>query len=198
MVSIIVTNLLLTLVISIVIYCIYIRIHKYLNTISVKSNIDNNYYIVRNTSKKQESADTFALLNIRIEKLFTELKKQPDHSKFSKNISLLLNRYNKHALMENVDFDNTSYTINKGQEINMCVMTRNSEENIYDIDTLYYVIAHEISHIGCESIGHTHEFTDFFRFILQKSIDIGVYKYRDYSKDPVNYCGLELNMNVLN
>lgn len=162
----------------------------YINSIRVKSDIDNKYYIVRNNKNKQESADTLALINSKIIKLIDHLKNENPKTK---NVSLLLSRYNGDSLMENIELDNTTYTINKGTEIAVCLSTRDTHENLYDINKLMFVIIHELAHVGSESYGHNNEFRLFFIFLLKKSIEIGIYKYEDYSKQPAEYCGITIN-----
>lgn len=85
----------------------------------------------------------------------------------------------------------TSYTVQKGREMYVCL--RNKDGSFVDINTLMFVILHEISHIGAYwTFGHTDDFWTVFAFILKDAIEAGVYKYVDYSKYPVNYCGLEI------
>lgn len=160
------------------------------NSISVKSNIDNQYYIVRNNKNKQESADTLALINMKVMKLINHLK---ETEKNNRNVDLLISRYTRHSLMENIELDNTTYTINKGTEISVCLSTRDTHEKIYDINKLMFVIIHELAHVGSKSYGHNAEFRVFFIYLLKKSIEIGIYKYEDYSNQPAEYCGITIN-----
>lgn len=182
------------ILIIILLTLLLIQIHKqwvvYVNSINVKSKIDGKYYLVRNTINRQESADMLALIGIRISKLLNHLKDE----KSNKNVDLLLKRYNRDSLMENVELDNTTYTTNKGQEIAVCLATRDQgNEKVYDINKLMFVIIHELSHIGCESQGHNAEFRVFFIYLLRKAMDIKIYNYEDYSKQPVEYCSITIN-----
>jgi hypothetical protein len=43
-----------------------------------------------------------------------------------------------------------------------------------------------------ESIGHTQEFWDNFRFILKNAIQKGYYTIQDFKKQPVRYCGTNI------
>lgn len=190
-------NTLLILVSLIIIYYVYKYLYKLFNSTSVRSNIDGRFYTVRNTVNKQESADTISHINIRIKKLLQHLKSQGDCGKFQKNVDLLLLKYNENNIKENIDLQDTSYTVNKGQEISFCIATRDSHEKIYDINKLMYVSIHESAHVGCESIGHGEEFIYFFRFLINQSIKCGVYQYVDYSKKPEEYCGMTLSQNIL-
>ena len=61
-----------------------------------------------------------------------------------------------------------------------------------------FVALHELSHIMTKSIGHTKEFWDNFKFLLQQAINTKVYKYQDFRKKPVKYCGTEITDTPLN
>ena len=55
-----------------------------------------------------------------------------------------------------------------------------------------------MAHSGCPDIGHTPLFNKIFHFFLTEAIKINIYKYEDYSKKPVMYCGMNLNTHILN
>lgn len=156
---------------------------------TVKSMVDGNYYVVRNNKNKQKSADLLATINKKIKKLLSELHKYKNDNE---NVRLLLSRYDSKSLMENVVLDNTTYTVNKGHKLAVCLSTRDENEHLYDINNLIFVIIHELAHIGSKSYGHNEEFKQFFTFLLKKAIETGMYKYRNYSKNPVEYCGMEI------
>lgn len=188
-------NTLINYILIIIFICIlcryfFYKLSFYINSTTIKSNIDNNYYIVRNNKNKQKSADTLALININILKLIEHLKNEPNQTR---NIKLLMSRYNSSSLMENINLENTTYTIDKGAEISVCLSSRDSSENIYDINELMFVIIHELAHVGCESYGHNAEFRVFFIYLLKKSMEINIYTYKDYFNKPIEYCGLTIN-----
>jgi len=138
-----------------------------------------------------------AELNSKITLLLSKLQKE-SNGRFKKNILLLLKRFKPDSISENIfTSDAVAYTVNKGEEMAFCLKTKDNQV-MYDINTLTFVAIHELSHVGCESMGHTKEFIDFFVFLLEKSIDIGIYKFVDYSKTPVNYCGVIINETPLN
>lgn len=65
-----------------------------------------------------------------------------------------------------------SYTINK-RNVYLCLHDENGE--YYDEQILRYVLTHEISHVLCESIGHTEEFDRIFKELLTKAEKMGLY-----------------------
>jgi hypothetical protein len=76
-----------------------------------------------------------------------------------------------------------SYTINK-EKIFLCL--KDEKNNYYNKNILMYVLAHEISHVLSESVGHTDEFHDIFQDLLAKITDLGLYN----PSIPIdkNYC----------
>lgn len=165
----------------------------------IKSQLDNNYYLVSNTADKQHVADTLAQLNINIDILLNHLNavysKEPDNRylNYNENVKLLLDRFNKNLIGENFLKLGTSFTLNKGSFVALCV--KNNKE-IHDINTLMYVLLHELAHVGSKSNGHTREFTKFFKFLVGTAIKLELYKYIDYTMQPINYCGMELNASI--
>ena len=48
-----------------------------------------------------------------------------------------------------------------------------------------------------ESIGHTKEFWDNFKFLLEEAIDVGVYEKIDFNANPQPYCGIKVTSSVI-
>lgn len=166
------------------------RLLFYIKSTRVKSSIDNRIYTVRNDKNSQQSADLLAEINKRVILLIKHLDTQENKTINSK---LLVSRYDPDSLMENINQEHTTYTVNKGNEISVCLSTRDEDQHLYDINRLMFVIIHELAHIGSESYGHNKEFVLLFMYLLKKSVDLKIYEYQDYSKSPVEYCGININ-----
>lgn len=162
----------------------------YINSVSIKSSIDNRYYTVRNTKNAQESADLLAQTNKNIMFLIEHLKTLPSPSK---NVELLIARYSPDSLTENISLENTTYTVNKGSEIAVCIASRDSHEKLYDINKIMFVMIHELAHVGCEGYGHGKEFVMFFIYLLRKAVELKIYEYHDYKQNPQEYCGMTIS-----
>jgi hypothetical protein len=94
--------------------------------------------------------------------------------------------------------DNTSFTINKGELMSLCVRKGANDDKsreLHDYNTLCFVIIHEMAHIASVSEGHNVEFIENFKFLLKEAVDMGYYTPVDYSKNPFLYCG---KINVTN
>ena len=112
-------------------------------------------------------------------------------------IKNLVSRTKDIIIMETgADEKYTSYTVNKGERIVFCLRFK-VINTIHDINTLMYVVIHELAHIGCPEYGHTPLFKEIFKFLLIQSSKIGIYTPIDYRKNPQNYCGMEINEYLL-
>lgn len=166
----------------------------YKNKISVKSNIDGRYYNVKNNKLKQQSADLLATVNKNLLNLIYYVENLTVKPYYSKN----LKRFNPDRLHENVVNFDTTYTLDKGSYMAFCLGPRNTDNlSLYELNTMMYVGIHELAHVASDSIGHTDEFKINFADLLRKAIEINVYTYIDYSKNPVDYCGIKLSKSIL-
>lgn len=185
-------------IIFVILYYVYNNHYKYDNLTKVKSPIDNDYYWVRDKSDKINSANMLANIKINMKKLVNYL--QINQNKFPKNLSYikdLVSRTKTINIMETPNDDKfTSYTINKGEKIVFCLRSK-TLDTIHDMNTLMYVVIHEMAHVGCPEYGHTPLFKEIFKFLLQQSIIIGIYKPVDYRINPQNYCGMTINEYLL-
>jgi len=85
--------------------------------------------------------------------------------------------------------DNTSFTINKGELMSLCIRENDKDRPFHDYNSLCFVIIHEMAHIASVSEGHNFEFITNFKFLLKEAVEMGYYNPIDYSKNPFLYCG---------
>jgi hypothetical protein len=177
-------------IIAVVIFCLAIFIqNSYSNLTHVTSKIDGRRYLVRNESNKQEAADMLATINERLRKLKDHLmEKYPTDERVM--------RMNSNYLPENVcesaeDDKNTSYSVNKGEKVVFCIRSK-KDNSIEGLNTLMFVSIHEMGHLASATIGHNQEFWDNFKFLLEEAVSIGLYEKVEYSKTPMDYCGIQI------
>jgi hypothetical protein len=176
----------------IAIYYIYNYYSDY-GLIKVKSNIDNNEYTVQIKEDSLEAANLIATVRERLLVLMEHLEKS--YGKDDKRVIQLKKNFRPDRLKEGVTTPGyTSYSVNKGEQIILCL--RNNDE-LVDINTLFFVVLHEFAHLATESIGHTEEFWDNFRWILEESINIGLYIKQDFNIKNVEYCGMSITSSPL-
>lgn len=157
----------------------------------IKSTLDGETYMVRNLPDKQEAANLISQVRNNLLKLKQHLNNlSPDDNRVN-NIN---NNFNGNNFRESTEKSgsNTSYSINKGEKIVLCLRSRDVEEKLSDLNTIMFVSLHEFSHIATTSIGHTPEFWENFKWILQEAINIGIYKEVDYKLKPQDYCGMKI------
>ena len=164
----------------------------------IKSTVDGKLYNVQqreNLTDMQKSSDQLAKIVNKINTLVTHLKKtNPD----DKRTQLLLQKYNSKNVVEApYEKGQTSYSINKGEKIMLCLRTRDKKNKLVDLNTMMFVALHEIAHIATISIGHTNEFWNTFEWLLEEAINIGIYTKQEFSKNPVKYCGITITSSPL-
>jgi predicted metal-dependent hydrolase len=177
-------------IIIFLVLCSYMYIENLNNEVTiVKSNIDGKEYIVRNVDDKQDAADLLSKMSININKLFELLKEKYE----SEPVKRLIKKYDPTNITESsASSKYTSYSVNKGEKIVLCIRSRDEESKLIDLNTLMFVSLHELAHIMTLSVGHTEEFWTNFKFLLTKGIELEIYKEIDYSKNPQKYCGITI------
>jgi predicted metal-dependent hydrolase len=190
MIVVILTLILIFLILYIFYYYSYYKD----NLVMEKATIDNKEYWVRNVTDKSIAANTLATIKINIEKLVNYLKKNKSlFKKDTEYIKNLIDRTKEINIMETPsDEKHTSYTINKGEKIVLCLRSK-FLNNIHDMNTIMYVVIHELAHVACPEYGHTPLFKKIFIFLLKQSEKINIYKSIDYRINPQDYCGMTIN-----
>lgn len=174
---------------------IYYVYNYYLDAglVRVKSKVDNEEYIVQIKEDSVEAADMIAKIREKLLVLSEHLEKSFGES--DKRVALLKKNFRPDKLKEGVSTPGyTSYSINKGEQIVLCL--RNNDK-LVDINTMLFVVLHEFAHLATESIGHTEEFWDNFRWILEEAINIGIYVKQDFKVKSVEYCGMTITSSPL-
>lgn len=152
--------------------------------------LDGRMYKVRNTPHKQETANALARLNTKL-LTFTERLAMECPPHFKPVVFRMKRRFRPEAVSEgSVDKRYTSYTINKGEKMVLCMRTRDQRDELYDDNLLFYVALHELAHIASITENHSEEFHANFRFLLRKAQEWDMFKR---VQKPFNYCGLHVN-----
>ena len=183
-------------IIFIIIFLILFYIQKrYVEVAYIESKIDNRKYLVQNIENKEVAADMLAKLNKKITKLLDHLSNKDPNNE---DILRLKNNYNVNNISEGTENENyTSYSVNKGEQIVFCLRDRNEKKNFVDENVLMYVATHELGHLMTKEIGHTPTFCDNFKMLLEEAVKLDVYKHVDYSKSPIEYCGINIKSSII-
>lgn len=167
----------------------------YFNLKCIVSSVDGNTYCVRETSKLELAADKLARVTTNMKKLVVVCKEKYETRD---NVQRLVKGFNPKQIYETLPTSEyTAYSQNKGEKIAFCLNEERDGKNLIDINTLTFVAIHELSHIASVSIGHTEEFWNNFKFLLQVAKENNLYSPVDYKKKPERYCGTTINKNPL-
>lgn len=184
----------LVILFSIIIGGYYIiNMYNEKDLVKITSSVDNEKYTVQIKEDSKEAADLIAKIKQRIITLIEHMEKTFGIS--DERVANLKNNFRPDRLKEGVDTPGyTSYSVNKGEQIVLCLRNKDS---LVDINTMMFVVLHEMAHLASVSIGHTEEFWNNFRWILEESINIGIYVKQDFEKKSVEYCGMDITSSPL-
>jgi len=189
-------------IVVILIIIIIFAIFKYHNNnmVYVLSDIDNKYYLVRNSTDKQYVANLLARICDRITILTNHLYNNKDnYPDYKEYIDLLHEKLHNCVIIENSsDSEYTSYSVNKGEQLVFCVHSRKYSHDIHDINLMMYVVLHEISHIACPIYdNHGPLFKKIFAFITDQAIGQNLYTKIDFTNFPTEYCGMTISSSIV-
>jgi len=191
--------LIFIIIIILIIYVIYYW-YNYDNMTFIKSTIDNKYYMVRNLPNKMIAVNMLATLRNNVIKLKYELErgKNNEYKEYKQYIEQLSKRIHDVTISENNNKDNTtSYSVNKGEELVLCLRSKTEINKFHDQNILMYVLLHEISHIACPEYNHTPLFKKIFAFFTEVAIRLNIYTNVNYSASPVEYCGIYISDSII-
>lgn len=159
----------------------------------VRSPVDGRTYLVRMLSDRQEAADMLARLNASLTRLVQHMvARYPQDA----GVAQLHRNYNPEALSEGgAEVGYTSYSINKGERIVMCL--RQTDGSFVDPNVLVYVAVHELAHLMTHEIGHTVLFWKNFKLLLSQGVELGIYTNVDFASKPQPYCGISISSSVI-
>jgi hypothetical protein len=178
----------------------------------VRSDIDNQLYMVRNQKDKQKAANLLARLKKNIyditDYMYSKIQDAktaslPRYQEFKPYIIQLKNKIKNVVVMESSSNSvYTSYTVNKGEQIIFCIRSKSlaktlNADSLHDLNLVMYVALHEISHVACPEYNHTPLFKKIFRFICEEAIEMGIYHKIDFERSPKEYCGMKINDSII-
>jgi len=158
----------------------------------VKSTVDGNSYLVRNLPDKVEAANTLAEVRARILRLMKHFKQSNSKNQIALDILKNFDAEPTRFSESTPDSNYTSFTLNKGEKIHVCLRQKNTSQDLVDVNILTFVTLHEIGHIGTREIGHTPLFWNNFAWILKEAEELGIYQFQNFAEQPVPYCGISI------
>lgn len=157
------------------------------------SKLNNKKYgIQEEFDKSDEAVELLAKLHNHMLKFVDDLQKQ---SPEDDRVKRLVKGFKRAEIEEAPNDDGSSYTINKGDLVALCLRHKEHNHPFHDYNTLLFVIIHEMSHIASISEGHNSEFITNFKWLLQNAKALGYYEPVNYQKSPITYCGIKVTNN---
>jgi hypothetical protein len=157
-----------------------------------KANNNKTYGVQELFKESHKALDLLSKLNQEMDLFINDLyKKYPNDER----VSRLVKGTSNIKIEEAPNDDGSSYTINKGEMMALCLRHKKDDHPFHDYNTLQFVMIHELSHIASLSEGHNQEFINNFRFLLREAKLLGYYEPINYTKNPINYCGVKVTNN---
>ena len=186
-------TLLMIFILMIFFYMNFLRQKLYLEKVKTSNG---NEYLVRNLSDKVEAANKLGSISDTLKNLVNSLNENDDNK--GEYIEKLKKSFNPEYITENIPGSiYVAYSVNKGEELSLCIREKGSEKFIDD-NTIIFVAIHELAHIMTPETGHTPLFWDNMKYLLEQASSQGIYMPVDYSQSPVNYCGMDINSTPMN
>jgi len=160
----------------------------------IVSTVDEKKYCVRERNQVQKASDLLARTTEKLGYLVENVgQRYPERD----NVKKLVKNFNPTTVKETLPTSEfTAYSENKGEKIAFCLnKKKHNNDNLIDSNTLMFVAIHEIAHIMTTSVGHTEEFWNNFKFLLENAVELKLYTPVDYKKEPEGYCGMDITDN---
>ncbi|MDA9072735.1 hypothetical protein N9K75_02550 [bacterium] len=160
----------------------------------IVSTVDGKKYCVRERNQVQKASDLLARTTEKLGYLVENVgQRYPDRE----NVKKLVKNFNPTTIKETLPTSEfTAYSENKGEKLAFCLnKKKHNNDNLIDSNTLMFVATHEIAHIMTTSVGHTEEFWNNFKFLLENAVELKLYTPVDYKKEPEGYCGMDITDN---
>jgi hypothetical protein len=161
--------------------------------LDVKSNVDGRAYKVRDMPDKQKAADLLASVRMKMEKLYMIVKEKFPNKAQVRQWITNFQPSPERFLEATPDAEHTSYSVNKGEKIHLCLRQRQGQnETLMEENVMVFVALHEMAHVVTPSLGHDPEFWNNFGWLLKQAEANGIYHYQDFKSRPVAYCGMHI------
>jgi len=160
----------------------------------IVSTVDGKKYCVRERKNIQKASNLLARTTEKIEYLVENTgQRYPNRE----NVKRLVENFNPKTIKETLPTSEyTAYSENKGEKLAFCLnKKKGDDDNLIDANTLMFVATHEIAHVMTKSVGHTEEFWNNFKFLLENAVELKLYTPVDYKKEPEGYCGMNITDN---
>jgi len=185
-------TLLMVILLLIFVWTTYLRKNVYLTKVKA---ITGNSYLVRKLPDKQGAADKLGGITISLQDLCDHC--DADKGDKEEDVKRLTKKFKPNRIIEHIPGNRyVAHSVDKGQELSLCIREKGTDR-FMDDQIILFVAIHELAHIMTVSTGHTDEFWDNMRYLLEQASSIGIYTPVDYAKSPIDYCGMKISSTPL-
>lgn len=189
-----------SILISAILILIYIFLFINRNNIIYVESTSGTKFLVHKDNLKKEKAN---LLGDVVEKMYI-LKNHlvmnsdifSEYKEYIKQLEVNFNQSRTVIYETEPESNLTSYSVNKGEELSICLKSKKTGE-LHELNLLMYVVIHEMAHFACPEIGHGNLFKKIFKKFAQEAIKIGIYKKENFESNPIEYCGMILSSSII-
>lgn len=188
-------------------------------------NLTSTYgstFLVRNTSKDaMEAANMLGAVKTSVSRLLDRISGSGMRLSVSRRetVSHLSRVMRNMTLSENCHPNKTSFVVNKGEAIVLCLRREvgyavpesgslEYSSPLVSLNTLMFIVMHELAHcitplsasatvVGRGHNIHSEEFYKNFRFLLYLAEKFKSYEVIDYRRNSVRYCGTTIKSSPL-
>lgn len=189
-----------SILISAILIFIYIFLFINRNNVIYVESKSGSKFLVHKDSLKKEKAE---MLGEIVEKMFIlknhlvmNSDKFLEYKEYIKQLDDNFTQSRTVIYETDPDSNLTSYSVNKGEELSICLKSKKTGK-LHTINLLMYVVIHEMAHFACPEIGHGELFKKIFRKFTQEAIKIGIYKIENFESNPIEYCGMVLSSSIV-
>lgn len=149
-------------------------------------------YRVNNAPGAAEVAARLALLEARARAFLADAERRAPGDARLANIR---ERWDGTLSETPVGSADVAYSVGKGA-ISLCV--RGPGGGVEGLNTSMFVLLHELAHVATDQYGHSSDFWDNMRFLLELADASGAYEYQRFEAGPPQaYCGTPLTSSPL-
>lgn len=91
------------------------------------------------------------------------------------------------------DDENIAYLVDKSKILKLCLRNNYTKGEVENINTMMFVILHELAHMMSASYGHNDEFKTNFLELIKIANFLEIYDPVHYSETPTPYCNIIIN-----
>ena len=158
--------------------------------ITVESPVNGKKYRVLKKGEYLAAANVLATLEDKSRAFISAAGKEYPRDQNIRRIQT----YWTGSISEIPQSDTIAYAMDK-KDLFMCI--RDSQGELQNIDDLFFVLLHELSHVMNPTYGHDSVFWKQFKKTLEIANKLGYLPYKDYDARSVVVCGKEINSNPM-